>query len=77
MGSLSSGERQLLYLFLEAMGAEYNTVLMDEPELSLHVDWQQRLLQSMQALNPDMQLIVATHSPEILAHVPLDNTFEL
>jgi predicted ATP-dependent endonuclease of OLD family len=38
----------------------------DEPELSLHVDWQKILISTMQKINANMQLIVATHSPFIL-----------
>lgn len=66
LGSLSSGEKQLLRLLLEVLAAGENTVLIDEPELSLHVDWQQVLVKSMQLINPSCQLILATHSPEVM-----------
>ena len=42
-------------------------ITLDEPELSLHIGWQQKLLDAMYRLNPNAQLIVATHSPEIAA----------
>jgi len=39
----------------------------DEPELSLHVGWQEKLLPSLRTLNPNSQIIVATHSPDIVS----------
>ena len=41
--------------------------IADEPELSLHVLWQEKLLKALRALNENAQLIVATHSPDIVA----------
>ncbi|WP_286175853.1 AAA family ATPase [Arthrobacter sp. NEB 688] len=75
--TLSSGERQLLLLLLEALGAEFNPLIVDEPELSMHLDWQSRLVASIKTVNPDCQLVLATHSPEILATVPESKIFEL
>lgn len=75
--SLSSGEKQLLQLLLEILAAESNTVMIDEPELSMHVDWQQRLVASMVRVNPNCQLLLATHSPEVMAEVSEKNVFEL
>lgn len=40
--------------------------IADEPELSLHVDWQHRLIQNLVALNKNAQIIFATHSPDIV-----------
>lgn len=74
---LSSGERQLLRILLETMIAETSTVLIDEPELSMHVDWQRVLVDSMRLVNPECQMILATHSPEVMALVPDENIFEL
>lgn len=67
LGSLSSGERQLLQILLETMAAEDNCVIVDEPELSMHVDWQRELIYSMVLVNPAAQIILASHSPEIVA----------
>ena len=67
--ALSSGERQLLHILLQALSGGSNSVIIDEPEISLHVDWQERLVESMRILNPDCQLILATHSPEVMANV--------
>lgn len=74
---LSSGEKHLLLVCIQALMAEENSFIIDEPELSLHIDWQHRLLSSLQTLNPSMQLIAATHSPEIMAELPDDKIFRL
>ena len=65
---LSSGEKQLLILLSETLlQRESPTIFIaDEPEISLHVIWQERLVASLNALNPKAQLIVATHSPDIV-----------
>lgn len=68
IASLSSGEKQLIRILLETLVAGATPVLVDEPEISLHVDWQARLLGAMTHINPDAQLIVATHSPEIVGN---------
>jgi predicted ATPase len=75
--SLSSGEKQLLQILLEVLGASGDTVMIDEPELSLHVNWQQQLVSSMQRVNDECQLLLASHSPEIMADVPQEYVFEL
>ena len=75
--SLSSGEKQLLQILLEALAAENNTVMIDEPELSLHVDWQLQLVDSMRRVNPRCQLLLATHSSEVMADVADDSVFRL
>ena len=75
--SLSSGEKQILRLLLECLATNENCIIIDEPELSLHVDWQNRLVKSMQAVNPHAQIILATHSPEVMANIPFESVFEL
>lgn len=66
---LSSGEKQLLIQFLEVLLQENRSVIFiaDEPELSLHITWQEKLLKAIRDLNQNAQLIVATHSPDIVA----------
>ncbi|WAI86931.1 hypothetical protein SC65A3_00381 [Psychrobacter sp. SC65A.3] len=66
---LSSGEKQIIILLAEALlnKGKNNIYLADEPELSLHIDWQRKIIPSIKKLNPDSQIIVATHSPEIAA----------
>lgn len=64
---LSSGEKQLLILFIETLLQRQKpyVFLADEPELSLHISWQRNVIAAIRALNPHAQIIVATHSPEI------------
>jgi len=65
---LSSGEKQLLILFTEALLQKRarHIFIADEPELSLHISWQRKIVSSLKILNPNSQLILATHSPEIV-----------
>lgn len=65
---LSSGEKQALYIFLKVLvqNKKDYILLMDEPEISLHVDWQQKLIDNILKLNPNCQIIVSTHSPSML-----------
>jgi len=64
---LSSGEKQLLILFIETLLQRNanNIFLTDEPELSLHIEWQRKIIPAIKLLNPNAQIIAATHSPEI------------
>jgi predicted ATP-dependent endonuclease of OLD family len=41
-------------------------LIMDEPDISLHVDWQQKLLQMILTLNSECQILVSTHSPSMI-----------
>ena len=77
LGSLSSGEKHLLLIFVHCLLAEDNSLIIDEPELSMHIDWQRRLIESMRTLNPTAQLILATHSPDVMADVSDDKIFKL
>ena len=65
---LSSGEKQILILLTEALLRVDEPVvyIADEPELSLHVTWQEKLLESLVTLGGQKQIIVATHSPDIV-----------
>ena len=66
LDTLSSGERQIAGLIYSASHvAKGNVILVDEPELSLHIDWQQKIIQAMVRQLPSKQLIVCTHSPVI------------
>ncbi len=77
LASLSSGEKHVLWILIETMLVEQNALLIDEPEISLHVDWQKGLVSAMRQLNPDAQLILATHSPEITADASDKEIFQL
>lgn len=64
---LSSGEKQLLLILLQVFLQEKkkSILIMDEPEISLHIGWQQKLIDVICNMNPNCQLIIATHSPSI------------
>lgn len=75
---LSSGERHLLSfltLFL-INGKDRKIWMIDEPEISLHLEWQSKLLNVLTGFVPDAQIIVATHSPAI-AEYGTDKLVEL
>lgn len=65
--SLSSGEKQLLILLTQTLLQEQQPFIYiaDEPELSLHIEWQHKIINAIKELNPNVQIIAATHSPEI------------
>ncbi|MNQ81639.1 hypothetical protein D3C85_966700 [compost metagenome] len=65
---LSSGEKQLLIILGEALlqQSEACVYIADEPELSLHVYWQEELTKAISQLNRNAQIIFATHSPDIV-----------
>lgn len=67
IADLSFGEKQLLILLIETLlqKSEPFTFFADEPELSLHIEWQAKIISSIRELNSYSQIIVATHSPEI------------
>lgn len=67
--NLSSGEKQLLIIFGQALLQDENPhiYIADEPELSLHIEWQEQLVKNLKNLNPNSQIIFATHSPDIVA----------
>jgi predicted ATP-binding protein involved in virulence len=77
LATLSSGEKQILRILVEAIGARDSAVIIDEPELSMHVDWQRQIVSAMLVVNPHCQLILATHSPEVMAHLDDHQVFEL
>lgn len=65
---LSSGEKQFLIIMLTVLlqRKEESILIMDEPEISMHLDWQRSLLNNIKALNPNCQIILATHSPGVI-----------
>lgn len=69
MERLSAGEKQILLLLftLFLMEDKPTVLLLDEPEISLHIEWQDRLISLMNELNPNCQIIMTTHSPNIFA----------
>lgn len=76
---LSSGEKQILVILLTTLvqNNEPSIIFMDEPEISLHFDWQKKLIQYIRELNPNAQIILATHSPAVIMEGWLDKVFEV
>lgn len=72
--NLSSGEQQILifftYLIFKGRDVDEPIMLYDEPELSLHLDWQAKFIESILEINPTIQIILATHAPAIGAKFP-------
>lgn len=65
---LSSGEKQMLVIMLTVLveNGEHYALLMDEPEISLHIEWQKRLIGLIRDINPNAQIILSTHSPALI-----------
>lgn len=68
MEQLSNGERQMLFILLTILAQHRDScvLLMDEPEISLHIEWQQRLIALIRDINPNVQIILTTHSPAVI-----------
>ncbi len=76
---LSSGEKQMLVILLTVL-VEDNlpyVLLMDEPEVSLHIEWQKRLVELILELNPQVQIILTTHSPAVIMNGWMDRVTEV
>lgn len=76
---LSSGEKQMLVILLTVLVQDnaHCVLFMDEPEASLHIEWQQRLIAMIRELNPNVQIILSTHSPAVIMEGWLDAVTEV
>ncbi len=76
---LSSGEKQMLVVLLTVLVEDnQNYVLfLDEPEVSLHIEWQKRLIDLILELNPHVQIILTTHSPAVVMNGWVDSVTEV
>ena len=79
INDLSSGEKQLFLrtLSIKMLEPKNSIILIDEPELSLHPKWQQRIIEVYKKIGENNQIIIATHSPHILGSVSNENIFIL
>jgi predicted ATP-dependent endonuclease of OLD family len=70
ISSLSSGEAQIFVILTQLSfnksAQAANIFIIDEPELSLHVFWQELFVDSVLAANPNIQYVMATHSPSVI-----------
>ncbi|HCJ5746112.1 TPA: AAA family ATPase [Escherichia coli] len=69
--NFSRGEKTLLVLLLSVFLNKNEDVIfiLDEPDLSLHIEWQEILLPNLARLAPDRQFILSTHSPALIGNV--------
>ena len=76
---LSSGEKQMLALLLTVLieDNQHYVLFMDEPEVSLHIDWQKNLIDMILDLNPNVQIILTTHSPAVIMNGWMDKVTEV
>ena len=76
---LSSGEKQMLAILLTVLIEDHQhyTLFMDEPEVSLHIDWQQKLIDMILMLNPNVQIVLTTHSPAVIMNGWMDHVTEV
>ena len=76
---LSSGEKQILVILMTVLveDNEHYVLFMDEPEVSLHIEWQKRLIDLILELNPNVQIILTTHSPAVIMNGWIDRVTEV
>jgi ABC-type glutathione transport system ATPase component len=76
---LSSGEKQMLAILLTVLveDMQHYVLFMDEPEVSLHIEWQKRLIELILEMNPNVQIILTTHSPAVIMNGWLDSVTEV
>ena len=76
---LSSGEKQMLAILLTVLVEDEQpyVLFMDEPEVSLHIEWQKRLIDLIVELNPNVQIILTTHSPAVIMNGWVDHVTEV
>lgn len=75
INELSSGEKQLFVrtMALRMLNANNSIILIDEPEISMHPKWQQRIMKVYENIGENNQIIAATHSPHVVASVPKES----
>lgn len=75
--NLSSGEIQLIVILTHLVFCEFekehSVFLIDEPELSLHLSWQEKFVDAITLASPGTQFILATHSPAIISNLELES----
>lgn len=76
---LSGGEKQILVILLTVLieDGQPHVLLMDEPEVSMHIEWQKQLIDLILQLNPHVQIILTTHSPAVIMNGWMDRVTEV
>ncbi|MCD5982766.1 AAA family ATPase [Pseudomonas sp. CDFA 610] len=76
--NFSKGEKTLLSLFLMVyLYRDTSVFLMDEPESSLHVEWQRMLFPALMKMAPNSQFIIATHSPFLVMNTDSEQVINM
>ena len=73
---LSSGEQQLYtkFSYLITIDPQHSVILIDEPELSLHPQWQNNFVKMLKTIGKSNQFILATHSPYIINNLSYEDS---
>ncbi len=76
---LSSGEKQLIIIITTALvqNRQNSILVLDEPEISLHHQWQRKLIETIVTINPNLQLIITTHSPALIMEGWMDRVTDI
>lgn len=76
---LSNGEKHLYFraIYLYQLKLKNCIIMIDEPETSLHPTWQKEIIKLYQHIGENNQVIVATHSPHVMASVKPESLFLL
>lgn len=76
---LSTGEKQMLLILLKTLfqNQQQSIYILDEPEISMHPDWQEHLIDNIRKLNPNVMVIMATHSPDMIVNGWLDKVVDM
>jgi len=73
---LTSGQSRVFSMMEKTLRDDIDVVLLDEPEVSLHIDWQRKMLGLIDEYSSSKFVLAATHSPDIIYH-HLENVIEL
>ena len=73
VNTLSSGEQHEIIMLYDLLFSKENVklFLIDEPEISLHLDWQREYIADLMEIlgsNSNMQIVIATHAPAIIGN---------
>jgi len=65
---LTSGQRRLYSILKNVDNEKNNIILIDEPEVSLHIDWQRQIVDLIRKVSVSNFLLISTHSPDVIYH---------
>lgn len=80
ISSLSHGEKQALILFsfvAKEPNLTNSILIVDEPDIGLSKELRKKLIPSLRSMSPSLQIIMATHSPEIIESVGVEKVIPL